>query len=367
MKHKTIITALSAFALLTTVTPSYAYFKSQQSQPTLIKTVPIAGVQMTADANGNLYAVTTKGIVAEFSPMAALLHAYPLKTSSVTVAPDGSTLYAIQPKGADVAIVNAATGAVENQIVDPGMTNPKLLALSPHGNTLYVLNQGNGVSSVEDMLLAFSTQTGNLVWSVDTGITARFTPNEAITVSADGQDVYIPSGGTMFGNSTLGSGYVDVNVPLQSVSDVKVSGAYEVTGVSRKDPSGLRWVTSKGMIGMYPAMTYLYDTGVGNVSAKIKAPTNESPVSVALGSTQVFVAYDNMADSNTARPINEIGTYSATGHSFQGVFKKRFPTIEQVMVTPDGTTQNLDVLTTKGLFIYHTNAPNVTGSVYGTN
>jgi|GEM_PF-6191005 len=361
---RTRLAALLVVALaLAPVLPASAHFASAGVKLTLVKSVPIAGVQLASTSGGTLFALTNKGIVAELSPSGQLLHTFALRASAIAVTPDGATLYAVQKKGKDVAIVKTSTGATENAIVSSAMSDPTSIALSPHGNTLYVLNQGTSTYN-PDSVIAFSTQTGNRTWTDKIGFTAN--AGAGLSISTDGQTVYVPG----YSGNTPTSGFSAVNTALSSHSDVRLRGSYDVNSITTTPGGDTVWVAAEGMPGMYNPAVYVYDLQSGQVMRTLRAPANQVPVSVAFDATNAFVAlnnqwFDHPYDNNTGKAINYVGIYGIAGGGMVGKIVHAFPPIKGLLVSANGTGENLDVLTARGLYLYSIPAP-VAATTTGT-
>lgn len=364
-----LVTLLVVALALAPVLPASAHFASAGVKLTLVKSVPIAGVQLASTSGGTLFALTNKGIVAELSPSGQLLHTFALRASAIAITPDGATLYAVQKKGKDVAIVNTSTGATENTIVSSAMTDPTSIALSPHGNTLYVLNRGTNTYN-PDSVIAFSTQTGNRTWTDKIGVVGS--AGAGLSVSADGQTVYVPSGGSMFGGNSGASpygGFSAVNTALSSHSDVRLRGSYDVNSVTTTPGGNTAWVAAEGMPGMYRPAVYVYDLQSGKVMRTLRAP-GSAPVSVALSPANAFVAFNNNLDyaqtyDSGGKAINYVGIYGIAGGGMVGKIVHAFPPIKGLLVSANGTGENLDVLTVRGLYLYSIPAP-VAATTTGT-
>jgi hypothetical protein len=215
-----------------------------------------------------------------------------------------------------------------------------------------VLNRGPDAYH-EDAVLTFSAHTGSRLWSDTVNIVKG--GGLGLAVSPDGQYVYVPSGGSSYGGNsgeTPNGGFSEIATALSSHTDVRIRGSYDVNQVAPTGDGSALWLASEGMSGMFAPAIYVYDTASGKVTRTLHAPAHVQPVSVTLGGSNAFVAFDTPSYSTSAHPVNFVGVYGLTSGGMQMRLTHAFPSIAQVMVSPNGAGQNLDVLTSGGLYLY---------------
>ncbi len=336
---------ITTLMMASTSLPAFAHFAAQTPQFTLQHVIPVSGTQMVQDSAGDLFILTAKGNVVRLSATGQAVQTYSLHATSIAVSSDGSTLYALQGAsssadetvGSSIAIINTQTGSIENTISSSKWQDPVRILLSPGGNTLYVLD------TQTERVYAVSTQTGNVIWSINTGIGTYSNVGTDMVLSPDGQTLYVP-GYDQIPNfdTTMKFGFAAVTLPLQSSATISIKGSDVVDGIIPASDGSTVYVLNRGT-DLYSPSVIAYNTQTDHVLNKWKSKLLSEPMTATLMGNDLMVA--------NKKDIAILDTQSG---SVLGVISNhQFRQINALVASPDQST--LYALTTNGLFEYSEN------------
>lgn len=342
-----IVATVTSFAL---VTPSYAAFQSQQMVPKLERAVPVSGIQMCLDSDGDIFVLARNGKVIELSSAGQVERTFNTRAKAITVSPDGSTLYAVEKiqDGSGIAILQTSTGDLVNTIVSSRMSDPSYLTISPDGQQLYVYNQSSPLMTGYNHVFWLSTATGAVEGGskIPTSGNVAYSTPSTMTVSQGGNSIWVPwdQGGNYVENSTSDySGLQNIDIPTSSSTMWHLRNSTNITDVT-EGPEGTLYATDSG--SEYFGSGYVYALNPQTESVEYTWHiTAAAPYFVARGINQLFVVI-GARDLSTNIVLINIASKKLDG----SIRNQDFGVIHQVVYSPSSET--LDVLSNEGLFLY---------------
>jgi YVTN family beta-propeller protein len=271
--------------------------------------------------------------------------------TGIAFSPDGAIAYVTNEGDGTISVISTATNSVTATIPLTGQVNPRYLAITPDGKTLYV-PCGAGLDGSPESVQVVSTATNTVTAVIPVAPLGQIEA-VAVAIAPDGKHVYVQ---TRDDGLQLNVVVIDTATNATTVIVPGIAGNSSQTGPGiAVTPSGGTVYAGAAFTPAVAAISAINNT----VTATI--PTSEGPSGIAItpDGSRAYVAESDAGALNNGHAVDVIDTATNTAVATITPFFAPYA----VAITPDGASAYVTNLNSNNVSVIATATNTIVATV----